>query len=76
MAESATASYLSGILIGHEVRAALGAQRDTVVEVIGTLELTALYARAIAACGCYAERRDGDAAAHGLAAIGEHAAWS
>jgi 2-dehydro-3-deoxygalactonokinase len=47
-----------------------------VVEVIGTLELTALYARAIAACGCYAERRDGDAAAHGLAAIGEHAAWS
>ena len=76
MAESTTASYLSGILIGHEVRAALGAQRDTVVEVIGTLELTALYARAIAACGCYAERRDGDAAAHGLAAIGEHAAWS
>jgi 2-dehydro-3-deoxygalactonokinase len=76
MAESATASYLSGILIGHEVRAALGAQRDTVVEVIGTLELTALYARAIAACGCYAERHDGDAAAHGLAAIGEHAAWS
>jgi 2-dehydro-3-deoxygalactonokinase len=76
MAESATASYLSGILIGHEVRAALGARRGTVVQLIGTPELTALYARAIAACGCYAERHDGDAAAHGLAAIGEHAAWS
>jgi 2-dehydro-3-deoxygalactonokinase len=76
MAESDTASYLSGILIGHEVRAALGAQAGAVVQLIGTLELTALYARAIAACGCYAERHDGDAAAHGLAAIGAHAAWS
>jgi 2-dehydro-3-deoxygalactonokinase len=76
MAESDTASYLSGILIGHEVRAALGARRGAVVQLIGTPELTALYARAIAACDCYAERHDGDAAAHGLAAIGEHAAWS
>lgn len=75
MAEGDTASYLSGILIGHEVRAALGGQRGAVVQLIGTPELTALYARAIAACGCYAERHDGDAAAHGLAAIGAHAAW-
>jgi 2-dehydro-3-deoxygalactonokinase len=75
MAESDTASYLSGMLIGHEVRAALGTQSGVVVQVIGTPELTALYARAIAACGCYAERHDGDAAAHGLAAIGEHAVW-
>ena len=42
MAESETASYLSGILIGHEVRAALGPRRDVVVQVIGTPELTAL----------------------------------
>ncbi len=76
MAESDTASYLSGTLIGHEVRAALGVQRGVVVQLIGAPELAALYARAIAACGCYAERHDGDAAAHGLAAIGEHAAWS
>jgi 2-dehydro-3-deoxygalactonokinase len=75
MAESATASYLSGILIGHEVRAALGGQRDVVVQLIGAPELTALYADAIAACGCYAERHDGDAASRGLAAIGAHAAW-
>jgi len=76
MAESDTASYLSGILIGHEVRAALAGQRGVVVQLIGTPELTGLYARAIAACGCYAERHDGDAAALGLAAIGAHAAWS
>ena len=76
MAESETASYLSGILIGHEVRAALGARRDVVVQVIGTPELTALYARAIAACDCFAERHDGDAAAQGLAAIGAHAEWN
>lgn len=75
MAESATASYLSGILIGHEVRAALGGQRGVVVQLIGAPELTALYASAIAACGCYAERHDGDAASRGFAAIGAHAAW-
>ena len=76
MAETDTASYLSGILIGHEVRAALGTRRGDVVQLIGTPDLTALYARAIEACGCYAERHDGEAAAHGLAAIGDHAAWS
>jgi 2-dehydro-3-deoxygalactonokinase len=75
MEESETSSYLSGILIGHEVRAALDGQHGVVVQLIGAPELTALYARAIAACGCYAERHDGEAAAHGLAAIGKHAAW-
>ena len=47
-----------------------------VVQVIGSPELTALYARAIAACGGYAERHDGEAAARGLALIAEHAQWS
>jgi 2-dehydro-3-deoxygalactonokinase len=75
MPETDTASYLSGILIGHEVRAALHDQRGLVVQLIGAPDLTALYARAIEACGCYAERHDGEAAAHGLAAIGSHAAW-
>ena len=82
--EADAPAYLSGILIGHEVRAALArpcntsapAARDTVVQVIGTPELTALYARAIAACGGYAERHDGEAAARGLALIAEHAQWT
>ena len=74
--ESAAASYLSGLLIGHEARAALAdVPHDTVVHIIGAPELTALYARAIEACGGMAERLNGDAAARGLALIGEHAAW-
>jgi 2-dehydro-3-deoxygalactonokinase len=75
MAESETASYLSGILIGHEVRAALSGQRGLVVQLIGAPELTTLYAHAVAACGSYAERHDGEAAARGLARIGAHAEW-
>jgi 2-dehydro-3-deoxygalactonokinase len=75
--EAAGASYLSGLLIGHEVRAALAELPAGVpVHVIGAPELTALYARAIEACGGMAERLDGEAAARGLALIGERAPWN
>jgi 2-dehydro-3-deoxygalactonokinase len=73
--ETDTGAYLSGILIGHEVRAALHGVAGAVVHVIGAPDLTALYARAISACGGYAERHDGEAAVHGLMLIAEHAAW-
>jgi 2-dehydro-3-deoxygalactonokinase len=73
--ETDTGAYLSGILIGHEVRAALHGTSGAVVHVIGAPDLTSLYARAISACGGYAERHDGEAAARGLALIAEHAAW-
>lgn len=76
LADSDSPAYLSGILIGHEVRAALAASPGAVVHVIGAPELTALYARAITACGAFAERHDGEAAARGLAKIAEHAAWN
>jgi 2-keto-3-deoxy-galactonokinase len=46
-----------------------------VVQVIGAPELTALYAKTISACGGYAERHDGEAAARGLALVAEHASW-
>ncbi len=49
LAETDAAAYLSGILIGHEVRAALAGRQGVVVHVIGAPELTALYARAISA---------------------------
>ena len=75
LTESDAPAYLSGILIGHEVRAALAGAPGVVVHVIGAPELTALYAKAIAACGGYAERHDGEAAAQGLALIAEHARW-
>lgn len=75
LSEVDTPAYLSGILAGHEVRAALALEPGTVVQVIGLPEVTALYARAIAACGGYAERHDGEAAARGMALIAEHADW-
>jgi 2-dehydro-3-deoxygalactonokinase len=91
LTESEAPGYLSGILIGHEVRAALaqapitwtpgngapaGGTDGTVVQVIGAPELTALYAKAITACGGFAERHDGEAAARGLAVVAEHAQWT
>jgi 2-dehydro-3-deoxygalactonokinase len=79
LAETASASYLSGLLIGHEVRAALAAQGTGVadeVHLIGSRRLTALYARAIEAAGARANILAEDAAAGGLARIGRAAEWS
>ncbi len=77
LSEAAGASYLSGVLIGHEARSAVaGMPPDAVVHIIGAPELTALYARAIELCGGMAERLNGEAAARGLALIGEHAHWN
>lgn len=73
LADSASASYLSGLLIGHEVRAALPA--DAVVHLIGAPALCALYAEAIVTFGGTAVIMDADAAARGLAAIGGAATW-
>jgi len=68
-----SASYLSGVLIGHEVRAAVtpGAQ----VHLIGAQTLCTLYATAIAQAGGTPFLQDSDAAARGLARIGRTAAW-
>ncbi|MBV9539142.1 MAG: 2-dehydro-3-deoxygalactonokinase [Acidisphaera sp.] len=74
LAETATASYLSGLLIGHEVAAALeGAAR---VFLVGGAALTALYAQAILAAGATPIILSEDAAAAGLALIGAHAPWT
>ena len=74
LAETEAGAYLSGILIGHEIRSAM--VPGEVVHVIGAPDLARLYGRAIALCGGYPEQHDGDAAARGLAMIGEHAAWN
>lgn len=78
--ESEAPAYLYGILIGHEVRSALahgsGSAAGAVVYLIGAPDLTALYARAITACGGYAERHDGEATARGLALVAGHARWT
>lgn len=67
LADTASASYLSGLLIGHEIRAAL--PQGGHVALIGAAGLMGLYAAAIAQCGGTAEIMDEDAAASGLALI-------
>jgi 2-dehydro-3-deoxygalactonokinase len=65
--------YLSGLLIGHEVRAAL--PQGELVHLVGEPNLTPLYARAIAVLGGAARVEDADAAARGLATIGAAIDW-
>jgi 2-dehydro-3-deoxygalactonokinase len=76
LAEPEGASYLSGLLIGHEVRAALPAAHAAEVHLVGAASLCALYARAVAACGAQPVIHDEDAAARGLARIGRDATWT
>ncbi len=71
--ETAAASYLSGLLIGHEIRAAA---RGSDIVLIGAGALCDLYGQAIALCGGSARLAEADAAAQGLALIGERAAWT
>jgi 2-dehydro-3-deoxygalactonokinase len=75
LGETEAASYLSGLLIGHEIREALPANGGTVV-LIGAAPLASLYARAIGACGGQAQLADEYAAARGLARIGELTEWN
>lgn len=73
LAEAQAAGFLSGLMIGHEVRAAM---RDAPsVRLVGDDTLVGLYAAAIAACGGRAEVVDEDAAVLGLALIGGRLGW-
>lgn len=71
--EDTTASYLSGLLIGHEVRAVMPSEAH--VHLVGALQLCKLYQQAIAALGGTSTVEDEDAAARGLAAIGRRLNW-
>jgi 2-dehydro-3-deoxygalactonokinase len=73
LSEGAAPAYLSGLLIGHEVREAV--PRGAVVHLIGPADLTALYARAITACRGRPIVSNGEAAARGLFLIGARARW-
>ena len=72
--EEASASYFSGLLIGHEVRAAM--PPGSVFTWSARRISVSLYAQAIEACGGEATMEDEDAAALGLAAIGRRLHWS
>jgi 2-dehydro-3-deoxygalactonokinase len=73
MKEDSSASYLSGLLIGHDVRASMPEGGD--VHLVGAPDLCSLYAEAIEACGGKATSEGEDAAAFGLAAIGRRLHW-
>ncbi len=75
MAEPATASYLSGLLIGHDVRSALAPGGES-VDLVGEEALCRLYALAIETLGGAARRHDSDLAAAGLARIARFVRWS
>jgi 2-dehydro-3-deoxygalactonokinase len=74
LSPDASASYLSGLLIGHEVRAYLPEAEP--VTVLGSETLRALYAAAIVTCGGTVQATMGDAAARGLALIGSMTRWT
>ena len=56
------ASYVSGLLIGNDVRTGLGRQRADVVTVLGSPALTARFAEALTYAGRAAAEHDGDRA--------------
>ncbi|KAF1685921.1 MFS transporter [Pseudoxanthomonas broegbernensis] len=59
-------SYLSGLLIGHELRAALIAHTGGTVHLLGSDALLERYARALASMGVEVRRHDEDLAATGM----------
>nr|WP_209442146.1 2-dehydro-3-deoxygalactonokinase [Neoroseomonas oryzicola] len=71
VAEAEAASFLSGLLIGHEVAAALEDGVAPPIVLIGSEALTARYAAALDAFGVPHRAADPDAAARGLSLIAE-----
>ena len=76
MQETATRSYLSGLLIGHEIRAALTGAPEQEIHLAGEEKLCALYARALAGVGRAVKIAPEDAAIRGLVAIGGLVQWT
>ena len=72
LAPEETDDYLSGLLIGHEVRAAVedGPPPGGAVHLAGSATLCRLYALAFAEYGVEHRRHDPDIAARGLALLG------
>ena len=73
LAPEHAASYLSGLLIGHEIHAM--APREP-VNLVGAPALCALYALAITMAGGKPVILDEDAAASGLALLAQHIDWT
>jgi len=73
----AAASYLSGLLIGHEVKDQIDPNDQTRgVHLIGEARLCSLYARAIVMCGGSATTEPDGAALRGLMQIAGRLKWN
>ena len=70
-----TRSFLSGLLIGHEIVAALAETGATRVELVGAAGLAALYADALRLSGVAVRAHDPDLVAAGLHHIGRSLGW-
>jgi 2-dehydro-3-deoxygalactonokinase len=76
VAPAAATAYLSGLLIGHEIRGIRGLMKPPPrrVLLVGERGLAALYAAALARLGIAAEQQDAEQASiRGLAALARHA---
>ncbi len=69
--ETAVRSYLSGLLIGDELAAAVGGEAEEVF-LLGAPALSALYEAALDSRGHRAVRLDSDSVAAGLFALAQH----
>jgi 2-dehydro-3-deoxygalactonokinase len=69
--ESALPSYLSGMLIGHEI-AALAPPGGGAIHLIGATALVELYREALASCGRDSRIIDSDCVARGLFLLAAH----
>lgn len=74
--QAETRSFLSGLLIGHEIAAALAETRATQVELVGAAGLAALYAEALRLAGVTVRSHDPDLVAAGLHQIGRSLGWA
>ncbi|WP_270936177.1 2-dehydro-3-deoxygalactonokinase [Falsiroseomonas oryzae] len=74
--QAETRSFLSGLLIGHEVAAALAETPVTQVELVGAVGLAALYAEALRLSGVAVRSHDPDLVAAGLHHIGRSLGWT
>jgi len=76
LADSETRSYLSGLLIGHEVASALAETGATQVELAGAAGLAKLYDTALRLHGVTVRMHDPDLVAAGLHAFGRSLGWT
>jgi 2-dehydro-3-deoxygalactonokinase len=74
--QAETRSFLSGLLIGHEIVAAAAETGATQVELVGAETLAELYAEALRLAGIAVRRHDPDLVASGLHHIGRSLGWA